>query len=372
MLEKVSITSPSAKRPFLEDHLSRDLEEPSGSPLLARDASLLQQPCGNLGTGPRVFSKTSARNLEGTTTPVPADGFDATTKLRIDVLPPLDLYSSKSLEEASSFSSRSPAAHTPMSGTSATESPTESRIPKAQTFVWDVKSGREVIESVHKRPRTDEENNHRRFVRDNGGACDDCRKTHRKCDHPQRIQETKTRNNTEDRGMRSNPRSRPVSGARLKHVPILPVLPALSVKSQRKGPESMSRDTIRRRMKRGNQSQDSDTTGTARLLQPNLLADIRGLGEQFRTGMHDDTHLQYLDTEHPNSKPISTDVYSPLGRDSDPSGFVNHNFMASDTTSSTGIVFPMYPIPVDLMQDPVGQWIEYDCPRFFHFSPDRT
>lgn len=109
-----------------------------------------------------------------------ADGFNATTKLRLDVPQPSDLYISKSLEAASSFSSKSPAAHTPMSGTSATESPTENRIPKAQTFVWDVKSGREVIEYVHKRPRTDEENNHRRFVRDNGGACDECRKTHRK------------------------------------------------------------------------------------------------------------------------------------------------------------------------------------------------
>lgn len=95
----------------------------------------------------------------------------------------------------------------------------------------------------------------------------------------------KTRNNTKDRGTRSNPRSRHVSGARLKHVPFVPELPTQSVKSQREGSESMSHDTVRRRMKHGNHSQDSDTTGTAHIRQPNLLADIRGLGEQFRLAL---------------------------------------------------------------------------------------
>lgn len=68
-LENVSTAFSFAKKPFPGDHLSRELQERSASPSLSRNASLVQEPSGNLGTGPRVFFTSSARNLEGTTTP---------------------------------------------------------------------------------------------------------------------------------------------------------------------------------------------------------------------------------------------------------------------------------------------------------------
>lgn len=138
-----------------------------------------------------------------------ADCANGTTQRHLDAPLSLEMYTSKSFEGVSSFSSKSLAAQTPTLSSFAADSPTDHGISKSQTFVWDIKSGKQVIEHVRKRPRTNEENRHRRFVRENGGACDECRKNHRKvclpslargtqemlaetselqCDHPQHVQ----------------------------------------------------------------------------------------------------------------------------------------------------------------------------------------